>query len=169
MVTFGPHGKKHESWWGATVPPTGPVGTSATWVGWNFGINQDGRLAGFRRYMDAGEDGGCIAVLVSNSTFTLLAANTYAGNGVGFSAAGWRNMWLRPWVRLSQSGDYSLGIYVPTGHIYRQNNAWSGGFVTHNNIDLVHGFQSSSLSWATGTTPTYNANANGIDILFQAD
>ena len=126
-------------------------------------------MAGVRLYVPSGEDGGCLAFLVQNSAGRdFLAATKYHGSGTGLTGNQWVSLWFRPWVRLSQSTDYVLGVWVPSGHFFRQNTALSGGVVTHNGIDLTSGWQSTTNAWFL-TNPTFNTNANAIDILYYLD
>lgn len=82
--------------------------------------------------------------------------------------AGWQQGWFRPWVRVDLTHTYWVANLFVGGGFYRTNNRVSGGPVTVNGIQLVNSFQSTALD-LTLVSPTMNANANAVDVLFYPD
>lgn len=164
MVAYGPHGKISESWFGSTAPTTKNVGTASTWVGGVFDFAGPGRIFGFRAYRLAGADQCPVAALWTG--FQLLRAYNFRDVTVG--ADGWTQCWIRPSFRINVSTSYAIAILFPGGHYSRTNTRFASGPVTVNGIVRSLGFQSTVLApWTTSFTS--NTNANGIDILWQAD
>jgi hypothetical protein len=156
------------TWWGATTPPTGPVGTATTWVGWDLGFSAEGRIAGFRQYVDNGVDGNWYGFIYDPDAHVVLRARHWRPRKTTTGAA-WHQTWFNPMLRISQSGTLRLAVLFIGGHYYRQNNAIpSGSSVTHNGIGLIASWQSTAI-FPFSTSPTQNLNANAIDILFYPD
>jgi hypothetical protein len=165
MALIPRHGHLADSWWGATVPPTGPVGTANTWVGVDFGVDVPGRIAGFRRYDDTGFDGGAYGVLYDPVTNSVVRSGCWRGRSP-MTSPGWHNFWFRPWYRVLTTQSYGLYVMFVGGHYFRWNSHLGGG-LTQNNITFIDGFQSTTL-YPFGFVTT-NGNANGVDVLFQRD
>jgi hypothetical protein len=165
MVTYGPHGKRADSWWGTTTPPTGPVGTSATWVGTVANFTVNGRICGFRAYINAGTSTDMVAVLMDDS-FNYLGA--YGFKDISAGSNRWLQTWCRPWHRITVGTSYLLYVLFPQGHYYRHNSQLSPNPITNNHIEFQNGFQSTALA-AYDAGITGNTNANAVDFLFQPD
>lgn len=164
-MAYGPHGRLAESWFGANAPTTLNVGTAATWVGGVFDFGVNGRVFGFRAYRLAGSDVAPVVVWFDTSG-ELLRATSFRDIVIG--ADGWQQTWLRPSHRINTAHTYRLFVLFPQGHYSRNNAAFASGAVTHSNITRSAGFQSTNIApWLT--TLTTNTNANGIDVLWQAD
>lgn len=163
-MTGRDHGAPQVSWWGATAPTTVNTGTSSTWVGVEFEVTQPGRVFGFRAWMIAGGVGPPVAYLwVANGIF--LCAKGF--KDVSYPA-GFAQTWVHPTVRLVPSTLYRVAILYVGGHFSRTASALAGGNVTHGHITFAQSFQSTSLTPFNGT-PTFNTNANAVDILWQPD
>jgi hypothetical protein len=79
----------------------------------------------------------------------------------------WNQCFFNPWFRVEIDREYYLAVLYPLGNFFRQNSVLTSS-VRHNNIDFVHGFQSTSLGIADATI-TENTNANAVDIIFYPD
>jgi hypothetical protein len=162
------HGPLAVSWFGSSAPTAGPTGTATTWVGNVLKFTQNGRVAGMRNYMGtSGGDSVLMAFMDRN-----LSPSKYVALKGGWPIAGlpasWQQVWFRPWVRINTAHTYwVLAIYIG-GFFYRNTNALSGGPVTHSGIQMINGFQTTSLD-LPGTSPTVNANVNSVDVLFYPD
>lgn len=165
MVSYGPHGRKADNWWGANIPATGPVGTSATWVGIQFGVEVPGRINGVRCFLDQSQDGGYWCICWNKVTVEVIFAYKFRMRPTGTYA--WHNTWIRPWIRPNPANVHMLAVLFPAGLYFRNNSALTSD-VTRNNITFQKGFQSTSISPPTATI-TLNNNANAIDVLFQPD
>ena len=158
------HGKLAVSWWPSN-PTTGPNGTAATWVGIEFGVEVPGRLAGFRAYINSGEDGNSeakiwIPGIATNLQVVQFGIRATSGNQ-------WHQAWFRPWVRLSTTETYRFAMIFPHGKFWRTNNALTSA-VRHGNITFNKGFQTTSLTPELATISLV-ANANAVDILYYED
>jgi len=168
-MAFRSHGAPRVSWWGSTVPPTGPQGTGATWVGVDFELLVPGRIAGFRLYQQAGNSGTHFAALMNLQVLPvgqLQAIAKFEDNGA--PSTGWYQAWFHPWFRPQTNQDYRLAVYFGFSGFFRQNNALAAGDVAHNGISFINSWQSTALG-IFSAAPTTNKNANAIDILFQPD
>jgi hypothetical protein len=157
------HGTQATSWWSATAPPTNVTLSAVSWVGGVFQILAAGRICGFRVWLGGGQSMSPVFAMWDYSTdqlYTARGAVQYSGAG------GWAQLWIRPWVRPTISDLVSIACVM--SNEYRRQNTALASTVTHGDIAFVKSFQSTSLSpWQV--SPTYNTNANGIDLLFQAD
>lgn len=164
-----PKRKPAGNWWGPTVPTTGPTGASTTWVGNVFKLTVPGRLAGIRLYDAVSSTGDTwLAAIVDDSispTKYVAAAHLLP---TASQAARWHHLWFRPWVRIDTTHTYWVAAIFRGGGFFRTNNALSGGPVTHSGIQLINGFQSTTLSLADVALTT-NANANAVDVMFYPD
>lgn len=79
----------------------------------------------------------------------------------------WNQCFFNPWFRPTVDEEYYLGVLYPLGNFYRTNTILTSS-VRHNNIDFIHGWQSTTLG-VTDATITENTNANAVDILFLPD
>jgi hypothetical protein len=162
----GAHGQLAESWWGATHPATGPVGTSTTYVGQNLDFTADGRIFGFRAYRENGSgDSGW--ALFWNLSGALLKAIEFRDVSIT-GGDRWQNAWCHPTVRIDPAEHYFVVVLFSGGHYFRTNSIITGGGVTHGHIVFGDGFQTTNIN-PPRTTATSNTNANGVDVLFQAD
>lgn len=163
------HGIPAVSWWGNTVPTTGPTGTTTTWVGAVFRITVPGRIAGLRLW-DAtnAAPASSLAMLLDDSFQPSLYAGVRGIQMAANQAAKWHQIWFRPWYRPAVGVDlFTVAMYVGGG-FFRNNNALSAGPVTRNGIQFRNSFQSTALD-LTNATPTLNLNANAVDVLFYPD
>lgn len=161
------HGVLATSWWGATVPTTGPTGTAATWVGVTCRFGVAGRVAGFRFYVPTGNDG---AMRCSLWDFPLTTQHraAWARERSDTSGPGWQQVWFPKWLRVTLDPfEYRVAVLFPSGGFFR-NNTVLGGSVVHNNIRYVASFQSTSLVPELAAIST-NTNANAVDVLFYPD
>lgn len=162
------HGRLASTWW-STTPVTGPVGTSKTWVGITFSVTGPGRIAGYRRYDDAGQDGADMAMLMrDDGPYGQVLGTAPWRPRADYSGRGWHNTWQRPWTRVDGEHNYWLFVLFANGHYYRNNNAFTGGEVTRNGLTFKSGFQSTTMAPWLGV-PTFNNNANAIDVFFYPD
>jgi hypothetical protein len=163
-----PHGPQSSSWWSTTVPPTGPNGTTATYVGALISFDVPGRLFGFRLYRETTAGPPHWAIFSDNTTGLLIASKAFFHDTPG--ASGWQQAWLKPSFRIDTAAVYRLAILYPIGRFFRTNNALpAGGTGTaHINIRFRWGFQSNVLD-IVSAAPAVNQNANGVDVLFQPD
>lgn len=161
------HGVKAASWWGVTIPTTGPVGTALTWVGIAVQFSVNGRLAGLRRYDNTTEDGNTWFVVWDLDANSIPVAGVFRPRAV-LSGNAWHNTWFNPWRRITVGHRYYVGVVYPFGHYFRNNSAVTSPPVTHSNIELWGSWQSTSF-YFMATTPTGNTNANAIDVLFYPD
>jgi hypothetical protein len=162
------HGEPAASWWGTTTPPSGPNGTTPTYVGIDFEVLVAGRINGFRLYRQAADSSTHYALLfgLQVQPGRLWVAKAFVDDTA--AASGWQNAWIRPWFRPDPNTDYRLAIFFEAGKFFRQTNALGSGAVAHNNISFIHGWQNASLDiFSAGAT--VNSNANAVDILFQPD
>lgn len=166
MVAYGPHGRISDSWWGSAVPATGPVGTASTYVGLRLSFTAPGRVMGFRAYRDANSSNSG-QVLFWDTAGIMLGAVMLKDVLITPSAR-WQNVWVRPSIRISTSADYHLGVMFQGAHYYRRNTYLSGGPVAVGHITVENGWQSTTAD-VTHATPSYNTNANAVDVLFQPD
>ena len=167
MPTYGPHGRLADSWWGATTPATGPVGTATTYVGMTMRFTANGRIFGFRYYRDPIVLNSRQVLFFDYSNGNFLGACSF--KEVAWSANGWQNVWVRPSIRVSSSVDrYRLAVLFWGAHYFRSNTALSGGPVTHNAIQMIDGWQTTNADPASATLST-NTNVNAVDVLFQPD
>lgn len=158
------HGPLAESWWSA-VPTTGPVGTAATWIGISFDVTVPGRLAGFRAFIDATENGNSVARLwypdgQENLVACIFHKRATTGNQ-------WHQTWFRPWIRLTPGQECRFAVMFPHGRFYR-NTSGLPAPVTHNHLTFNNGFQTTSLVPDIAAL-TLTTNANAIDLLFYPD
>ena len=163
------HGYPASSWWGTTTPTTHTTSTTTTYVGEVIRFTIPGRIAGIRFYDD---NGGAVpyssyGAIIDDS----FAPGKYVANkGIYIpagTAAQWHQLWFRPWVQVDTTHDYwVIALYVG-GQFYRTNNLL-GAPVTRNGITFVNGFQATALDLST-LSPTLNANANAVDVLFYPD
>lgn len=161
------HGIKSVSWWGATVPTTGPTGTSALWLGVQFGIEVPGWIQGFRVYVDSTEDGNYWAVLWDRNTLEVLRALSFRVRAQ-LGANAWQQGWIRPQLRHDDTArSYRLAVLMPVGKRYQTNNRLTAA-VQQNNITFENGFTSTALA-IVRATPTLSTFAPGVDILFHPD
>jgi hypothetical protein len=152
-------------WWGNLAVTTGPVGTSATWVGIQFGMEVAGRINGVGFYVDMTEDGNYGFVI--EDVAARVAVACHAGRVRVTSGNAWQHSWFRPWFRYKLGTLYRLWVNYPHGKYFRRN-AYLTGPIVRNNITYENGFQS-TLQWPIGSTPTLNSNANALDIFYQPD
>lgn len=164
-MAFRGHGKIADSWWGATVPPTGPVGTANTYAGVLVTFHVPGRVFGFRVYRPSGA-ASAPHVLFSTAAGELVCAKTFAD--VVMPADGWQQCWIHPTVRVPSGVDYRLSVMLPLGKLFRQNTALVAPPVRHSNIDFNYSYQTTSLD-PVNSAVTGNTNANAVDVLFQPD
>lgn len=161
------HGKVAVDWWQAANPATGPLGTGAQWVGVTFSLLVAGRIAGIRFYVATGNDAAQRCSLFDFPVTTEHRC-VWARERVSKAAAGWQQVWFRPWLRVTLDPyQYRAAVLFPAGGFFR-NNAVLGGPIVHNNIQFANSFQSTSLIPELAAITT-NTNANGIDILFYPD
>jgi len=160
MMPSRDHGVLASSWW-STVPPTGPNGTAATWVGLQFHVSKSLRLAGFRVFVDSTEDGNYRVFLWDKDSFEVLRSTNFrirlsSGNA-------WHQTWFRPWLTLQTGHTYRFCVMFSHGHFYRTNSILTSA-IDHGGIAMENGFQTTSLD-PVGASLTLNTNANGIDLL----
>lgn len=156
------HGKRANSWWTTVTPTTGPTGTAATWVGVTLAFTAALRVAGFRCYRDSGDTTDHVALLWHASSGTPVAATVFKEGTQG--AAGWNQVWLRPWFRPIVNDDYRLAILYPAGKLFRINNQLNAGAITRSHIEFGNSFQSTAIApYNVGVTT--NVNANAVDVL----
>lgn len=159
-------GKQADNWWGLTAPTTGPTGTTAIWLGLEFGIEVEGWFQGFRHYVASGDDGNYFGVLWDKTTLEVLKSFAFRPNP-SQPANYWHNCWVKPQLLHSDTNrGYRLAILYPVGKRFQTTGALASN-VTHHNITFVKGFTSTALSIVTAT-PTLSTFAPGIDILFLA-
>lgn len=161
------HGIEAVTWWGTTVPTTGPVGTTVTWAGVNVKFAVNGRLAGFRWYKNAAQTDPRLAVIGDRAGPYMLRACLYSTEGVNI-ADGWNQIWMRPWFRIDTSITYGVAVLFQAGGYWRTNTALAVFPVTHNNIQFYSGWQTTAAD-PIRANPTGNTNANAVDVLFVPD
>jgi hypothetical protein len=162
-MAFRGHGKLSESWWGATVPATGPTGTSAIWVGLDFEVDTPAYLEGVRAYIAAGDDGNYPA-LVWQKSAKLVERCFRFGARAGFGSAGWHQSWGHPRLLLDPSIRYSLGVMYPAGKRFSTASGITVPFTQHGNIQFFNSWTSTSLAIMLAS-PTLGLAAPGIDVL----
>lgn len=160
----GTHGQRALTWWGATVPPTRVTLAASTFIGVAFNVAVPGRIFGFSTYLTSADNNDQWAVLWNHDTQKLQRVKEFFNIAQGASN-GWRNTWVRPTFRAVPGTNYYLGVLMGTAY-FRQVAALATA-VTHNSIQFTNGWQSTAID-PLGVT-TLNTNANGVDILFQAD
>ncbi len=160
-----PHGAQASNWWGSTAPTSGLVATGE-WVGVRFRATAAGRIAGFRAYLHTADSGTHIGVLVDFTTTNPLRAVLFFTTPP--TADGWRNVWFRPWFRVTVGHDYVVFVLF-TGGNWRRTVGALASAVTHGVITFVAGLVTTQLDPANSSGWTSSTNANGVDILFQAD
>lgn len=124
-----------------------------------------GRVAGFRAYINNGQDGNSHAVLWNGNTFELLAAARFRIRAT--TGNQWHQAWFRPWVRINTSDFFNFAVLYPVGQKFQTTNALTST-VNHNGIEFNNGFTSTNASVYTATL-TLNANAQAVDLLFVPD
>jgi|SRR5689334_4592507 len=165
------HGTPQAGWWdGHTLPTTGPTGTTTTWVGNTLKFTKTGRVFGISYYDGTGgasSESYAIGVLVADqpvypevgrSQMLVMAPN---------QSAKFMHIWFHKPLRIDTTTLWRVAVLYLGGGFYRTNNALTTP-VTRNNIQLINGFQTTSLDIASSILTT-NANANAVDVLFQAD
>ena len=163
-MPFRGHGKLAQSWW-AGAPPTFVSIAAATYVGVTFIPGVAGRIMGLAIFLDASDNTQHWAILEDHTLQSTRAARSFFPIQQGASA-GWRNLWLRPSIRVIVGHQYRLHC-LTNGSYHRQNAALTSP-VTHNNLQFINSFQTTAIDPVVVTITT-NTNANGVDVLFQAD
>lgn len=79
----------------------------------------------------------------------------------------WVQTWIHPVIHVNTTDLYEVAVAFPGNPYTRLVNGLTS-FVTHNNIQFLHGFQSTVWDLASASLTTNN-NANGVDVLFQPD
>jgi hypothetical protein len=164
-MTFNRHGRLAVSWWGSTIPTTGPTGTTAIWNGLQIKFLVPGVVAGFRHYLQFQDQGGSLGYFADDPTGTILGAFHWHPRTTGQPA--WHQCWSKPYVRVNTTDDYFLYAMYVSGLYYQNTNALTSP-VAHNNIQLLKGWTQTGSQPFTGL-PTFNNNAYGIDVLFYPD
>lgn len=164
-MAFRGHGALALSWWGDTVPSTGPTGTATIWVGNQIGFEVGGFLVGFRAYVANAKDGNFIAMLWKRDSQEIVVAEKFRIRAS--SGNQWHQTWRLPRYRVELSTVYRFGILFGGGAKFQTTNALTSA-VTHNNITFENGWTSTNI-FPILTAPTLTANAQGVDVLFSPD
>lgn len=164
-----PKRKQSNSWWGSTVPTTGPTGAATTWVGQVLKFTVPGRINGIRLYDAVSATGDTfLAAIVDDTLSPSKYVATKALYPTASQAARWHDLWFHPWVRVDTTHTYWVAVLYRGGGFFRTNSALAAGAVTHNDVQFINGFQSTTLSLADVALTT-NTNANAVDVLFYPD
>lgn len=161
------HGELAKSWWLGATPPTGPTGTATTWVGVAVQFSVAGRLAGLSRYDNSVYDGNLVGWVFDFDANTNRVATMWRPRASTASNA-WHQCWFRPWLRIVVGHRYYIGVLYYQGNFFRYNNRLATPPRIVNNIEYWYGWQSTAV-YPFATTPTTNANANAVDVLFYPD
>jgi hypothetical protein len=130
-----------------------------------FKLTVAGRLCGMRQWIPSGVSVVRWGILWNSSTGKILRAYDFNG-AVTLPSNNWMNLWFRPWVRINTTDNYRVAMLVGTAY-HRTNTALTVP-VTNNGIQFISSFQSTTIDVVAATLTT-NTNANGVDVLFQAD
>lgn len=164
-MAYGKHGTLATSWWSLATPVTHVVLAARSYVGATFQFTAPGRICGFSAYVSSGTTPPNWGIIWDTNTGKVVRSAPFrqdvtAPNNV------WFQTWMRPWLRIDTSHGYRLIVLMGNG--YQRTNTALGTGVTHGVITMANCFQSTAID-PSGTTITTNTNANGVDVLFQAD
>jgi hypothetical protein len=159
------HGVQATSLWSVTAPSTLVTNAANTWVGLVVTFPAPGRVVGFRNYRTSSTGSVHWGQLINRTTLTLLACHGFMDDALTTSR--WQNVWIHPWIRINTTDTFYVAVAYPASNYYRTASALTSP-LTNGGITAVHGFQSTVWDLSSAS-PTTNANANGVDLLFQAD
>lgn len=138
---------------------------AASYVGGRFHFTVPGLCLGAAIYLQSGFGSRVWAFLIHRTTSDLdIAQNVW--NLIPPVGDQWRRVWWRKVVRIVPGDDYDVAFLMHTPYA-RQTGAL-GAPVTHGQIMYINGWQSTNID-PTSIAPTYNTNANGVDVLFRPD
>lgn len=164
-MAYGPHGKQADSWWGAATPTAHVSLGALSYVGVTLQFAVPGRIAGYRVYMSSGTSGAFWGILWDVTSGHVVRVWNFRKD-VTIPSNAWYQTWFRPWVRIDTTHGYRLAVLQGNG--YQRTASALGSGLAHGNITMLNSFQSTSID-PSSVSLTTNTNANGIDVLFQAD
>ncbi len=159
------HGKPAVSWWGATAPPTFVSLGAATYIGVGFQITVAGRIMGMRLYLEGGWGNSKWGLLWDQDAIALQRVARFRMDGADPGTV-WRQAWFRPWFRPTIGTNYRIAVMM--ANAYGRHNTQLASPVTNNGLKFISSFQSTAINPVVVSITT-NTNANGVDVLFQAD
>jgi hypothetical protein len=139
--------------------------SATSWIGVSFDVTQAGRFFGLACYFSAGDIPPRWGIIWDFTNSVLIACHMF--NQSAQAATGWRRLWIHPTYRFTVGVNYRVAV-LKSANYWRTVNQLAGGGQTINHVHFQNSFQSTALdpvSTAIGT----NTNANGVDILYQAD
>lgn len=132
---------------------------AATYIGVEFQVTTPGWLNGFRWYLNGSQTGWFLCQ--ENAAYTRRAA-IWQWNPTS-TATGWHQSWFLPRILLDTASSYRLVCMCTSGGYFRNNSALTSP-VTRGNITFIRSFQTTAIN-PFGITPTFNTNANAVDVL----
>jgi hypothetical protein len=159
------HGDTTPSWWSGAAPPTFVSLSALTYVGAQVSFTVPGRIFGFSIYVLAGTGNDHWVVFSDTSSQTLYVVKHWKDFTIGASDR-WLNTWIHPTFRVDTTLTYRVAIL--TGTAYFRWGSRLASPRTQNHITFLNGFQTTSID-PNAASPTFNTNANGVDVLFQPD
>jgi hypothetical protein len=165
LAAFDAHGGETPSWWGATVPTTGPTGTAGIWVANSMFFDVVGRVMGFRCYVDSSQDGNYLGMFWEQDANILRLAHRFRVRAT--TGSKWHQTWFKQPYRVSTTIRYWVAVLYPAGKKYQTTNALTLP-VTHNHIAFQNGSTSTNI-YPPNLILTTSANAQSVDVLFKPD
>jgi hypothetical protein len=159
------HGGETPSWWGATTPATSVANSAQLYVGNFVKFTVPGRVFGIRWYYASGITPSKWGILVDRDSVILLSVRHF--KPASLTAGTWQNTWIHPTIRIDTSHTYAVAALF-LGTPYTRTNNLLTSPVTHNNIQFLHGFQTTNGE-LTNVIATETNHANGVDVLFSPD
>jgi hypothetical protein len=164
-----------ESFFGATMPATGPIGAGPISLAYWFELDVDAWLMGFRSAQKAGDKNPCV-FQVWNTSSSLIAMQAPSAKRVELplAADGWSQIWCRPRIELSAATPY-LVVYSAFVDVFSDIGRMAtgpliSGHITIPLMDAVNpGNQNGSYvqppNLGDPTALTSTGNFYGLDVL----
>jgi hypothetical protein len=164
-----------ESFWGATMPTSGPIGAGPISLAYWFTLDIDAWLMGFRSAQQAGDKNPCL-FQVWDTSFVIVCEQAAAARRVNLPLAsdGWSQVWTKPRARLLAATPYLL-VYHTFAPVFSSIGAIAGGPLVNGHITIptndavLTGNQNGSFTqppnFSDPTSFTNTGNLYGLDLL----